>query len=311
MVDTINIKLGVEQVGNIDLLDIVPQFLQDVSEHTFEGGNVSITGKLKNLKVSVSPNSVSVKNGSLTKWYLGDNLKIMSRKDIEKAFEKLSDTLHLPINKAKVTRFDFGKNLMLEFNTSLYLPYFGSNGRYVRLEQSKGLNYKITDRALCFYDKIAEMKSKGDYIPPLYEGRNVIRYEKRYQSNVAKYFKREMIFAETLFEEQFYADLVADWYNDYLNIQKQKIFKLDMTSVSTKEQMKLMGVLSLVKELGGKLAALQDIKERQSKGLLNKNQAYDLRELIKQSQKLSLHHSENELIKELDKKMADAVMYCS
>ncbi|WP_298392384.1 hypothetical protein, partial [Hydrotalea sp.] len=109
--DTISIKLGIEQAGNIDLLACIPAYLQDVSKHIFEGSKVVITGKLKNLKVSVTDNAVSVKDGSLTKWYLGNNLGILNRSNIENAFHQLSDTLHLPMYKADVKRFDFGKNI--------------------------------------------------------------------------------------------------------------------------------------------------------------------------------------------------------
>lgn len=307
--DTINFKLGIEKVGKIKLLEYVPQFLQDVSTHSYENGNISISGKLKNLKVSVSENAITIKNGSLTKWYLDNNLRIMTMRDIKQAIIKLSDTVHLPMNKADVISFHFGKNIITEHETSLYLPYLGSNGRYIRLEQPKGLNYKITGRELSFYDKISEMKKRNDFIPPLYEGKNVIRYEKRYERNLTKYFNREMILAETLYEEQFYVSIINDWYNDYLNIQKQKKIKPDMTTIKTKEQMKMLGVLTLVKDLGGKLAALQDLKERQSKGELTKKQAHDLKQLIEKSQTLKFQLIESDLIIELDKKMNNAIKY--
>lgn len=307
--DTISIRLGIEQAGNIDLLASIPAYLQDVSEHLFESGKVAITGRLKNLKVSVTDNAVSVKDGSLTKWYVGDNLKMLSRGDIQKAFEKISDTLHLPMQKADVKRVDFGKNLMLNHPAPAYLPYLGSNGRYTRLEQKTALNYKITGRELCMYDKIAEMKSRGDYPPPLYNGRHVIRFEKRYLQNIAKYFNRESVTVQTLYDENFYMGLINDWYKDYLSIQKQKTFKIDMSMITTKEQMKMLGVLALVEKQGGKLEAFENIKERQTKKELTKKQAHDLKELIEQSLKMKLQTKESDLIIELNNKMKDAVKY--
>lgn len=307
--DTISIRLGIEQAGNNDLLACIPAYLQDVSEHIFEGGKVAITGKLKNLKVSVTDNAVTVKDGSLTKWYLGDNLKMLSRGDIEKAFTKMSDTLHLPMNKADVKRLDFGKNLMLTHNVNAYLPYLGSNGRYTRLEQKTALNYKITGRELCVYDKIAEMKSRGDVPPPLYDGRHVFRYEKRYLQGIAKYFDRASVTVKTLYDEPFYMCLVNDWYKDYQSIQKQKIFKIDMSMITTKEQMKMLGVLALVEQQGGKMAAFENIRERQTKRELTKKQAHDLKELINQSLNLKLQTKESDLIIELNNKMEEAVKY--
>lgn len=308
--DTISIRLGIEQAGNTNLLATIPKYLENrkagLDEQT---GNKWITGRLANLKVIVTKNAVVVKDGSLTKYYLGDNLKMLSRGDIQRAFENISDTLHLPMNKADVKRFHFGKNLMVNCNAALYLAHLGSNGRYIRLEQKTALNYKITCRELCIYDKMAEMKYRRDLIPPLYDGRNVIRYEKRYLQNIAKYFKQECITVETLYDEPFYMALVNDWYSDYLNIQKQKIFKIDMSTITTKEQMKMLGVLSLVERQGGKLAAFENIKERQIKKELTKKQAHDLKELIEQSLKLKLQTKESDLIIELNSKMKDAVKY--
>ena len=307
--DTISIKLGIEHIGNIDLLATIPNYLQDVSEHFYEGGNTAITGRLKNLKVVVTSQAISVKNGSLTKWYLGNNLGILSRGDIERAFNQLSDTLHVPINKADVKHFDFGKNIALAHPVSLYLNYLGSNGKYTRLEQKTALNYKITGRELCIYDKLAEMKSRGDTPPPLYHNSNMFRYEKRYLQGIAKYFNRASVTVATLYDEHFYKGLIEDWHKDYVNIQKQKTLKIDMDMVTTKEQMKMLGVLALVEMQGGKLAAFENIKERQTKKDLSKKQAYDLKELINQSLNLKLQTKQSDLIIELDSKMKEAVKY--
>ena len=307
--DTISIKLGIEHIGNIDLLATIPNYLQDVSEHFYEGGNTAITGRLKNLKVVVTSQAISVKNGSLTKWYLGNNLGILSRGDIERAFNQLSDTLHVPINKADVKHFDFGKNIALAHPVSLYLNYLGSNGKYTRLEQKTALNYKITGRELCIYDKLAEMKSRGDTPPPLYHNSNMFRYEKRYLQGIAKYFNRASVTVATLYDEHFYKGLIEDWHKDYVNIQKQKTLKIDMDMVTTKEQMKMLGVLALVQMQGGKLAAFENIKERQTKKDLSKKQAYDLKELINQSLNLKLQTKQSDLIIELDSKMKEAVKY--
>lgn len=307
--DTISIKLGIEHIGNVDLLATIPNYLQDVSEHIYESGNTAITGRLKNLKVIVTNQAVSVKDGSLTKWYLGNNLGILTRGDIERAFKQLSDTLHLPIAKADVKRLDFGKNINLSHPVTAYLAYLGSNGRYTRLEQKTAINYKITGRELCMYDKLAEMKSRGDVPPPLYNGCNMFRYEKRYLQGISKYFNRANVTVASLYDEHFYMALVNDWYNDYLNIQKQKTFKLNMDMITTKEQMKVLGVLALVEMQGGKLAAFENIKERQTKKELTKKQAHDLKELINQSLNQKLQTKESDLIIELDSKMKEAVKY--
>lgn len=309
MVDTINIRLSKESAGNIDFPALIPPLLQNVKYGEDEAGNRWHTGRLGNFKVIVSDNAVTVKDGSLTKWYLGDNLKILSRSDIKKAIEKMSDCLHLPIKEADVRAFHFGKNIPVKYPVSLYLPYLGTNGRYTRLEQKSTINYKIVERELCIYDKIAEMKHKGDMPPPLYDGKNILRYEKRYNKNLTGYFSIATIKAATLYDEDFYMRIITDWHKDYLNIQKQKQFKLNTEMITTKEQMKMLGVLSLIEMQGRKLAAINDVVERYRKRILTKKQAHDLKELINQAANLKLQTKESDLIIELDKKMKEAVSY--
>ena len=113
MFDTINFKLTRSDYNGADFLSEVPCYITDVSEHLYSNGIV-ITGSLGNLKISCNEYQVKVKDGSLCKWYLGDNLQTMNRKDTKMAIEKLSDLLHIPMNKAMVTRIDVSQNFIMK-----------------------------------------------------------------------------------------------------------------------------------------------------------------------------------------------------
>ena len=305
--DTITIKLRGENVPNTDLLSEVPSYLQGLSEHNFGNGTI-ISGKLGNLNVTVNERAVKVEN-SLCKWYLNNNLQVMARSDIEKAFEKLSDVLHLPIQKADVISFHYPKNVMLKHDVSLYMPCLGTLSHYNRLEQPHGLNYKGVGRELAFYNKIREMKYSREPIPALYTGKQIGRFELRYRSGLCKHFNKPAIHASCLYNEAFYIQVNNDLHKTYLNITKQRKFKTDLDMIQTKEQYKLMGVLSLVKLQGGEMEALKNINEKLSKGLLTKKQAHDLRELIKKCCQQKLVTVENELITEIDSKMNEAFKF--
>lgn len=307
--DTINIRLSREQAGKVDLMASVPALLKNVKYGEDEAGKNWFIGRVDSFKVVVNDNAVSVKDGSLTKYYFGNNLKIMGRSDIEKAIQKLSDELHLPFARADVKALHFGKNISVKYPVSLYLPYLGNNGRYIRLEQKTALNYKITGRELCIYDKKAEMKHRGDFLQELYKNCQVLRYEKRYLQNISKYFNCQSLKVANLYDESFYINLVKDWYNDYLKIQKQKTVLIDMEMITTKEQMKMLGVLSLVERMGGKFAAIQNISERYKTGKLTKKQAHDLKELVRQSTGLKMQTKNSDFVIELDSKMKQAVKY--
>lgn len=298
-VDTINFKLNADKAGKSNFLATIPAYLSNVVVSTFEDGNSAIIGKLGNLIVSVKSDSITIKNGSLTKWYKGNNLEMLNRKEIKEAIEKLSDVLHLPINEAKVIRFDYGINFQTKHKPTLYLPYLGNNGRYTRLEQKNGLNYKITGRELCLYDKIAEMKIKRDFIPPQFVG-NYGRIEKRFKTGLPNYFKCESVQVKTLFNDFFYQHLLTDLHADYLKIDKQNLLKTDLSMITKKRELNKLGLIALIEKNGGKIAMLNSFDEQYKLGNLTKKQAHDLKNEIKNCTQNKLLISESELVKELD-----------
>jgi hypothetical protein len=305
--DSITLILNKADAGNIDLLAEVPVNLASHSQHDY-GTGLIVGGKLANLNVSVNESRVKVSN-SLTKYYLGNNLQTMRRCDIQRAIEKMSDELHLPMSKAIVSKFDFAKNISVIHDVPLYFNYLGTNARFERFQSKAGLNYKVTDRQLVFYDKIAEMKRNREPMQELYQNRNMLRIESRYERQVAKYFNRPIITANDLYDEQFYMQVNFDWYKNYCRIQKLKTFKIDMSTITTKEQFKNMGVLALVQMQGGEMSALQNIDERFKKRELTKKQAHDQRQLVKDCCKQKIQTCQSELIVELDRKVKESVKY--
>ena len=141
MFDSVNFKLTRSDYDRADFLSEVPCYITDVSEHHFQNG-VVFTGSLGNLKVSCNEYQIKVKDGSLCKWYLGDNLQTMGRKDTERAVEKLSDLLHLPMDKAQVTRIDVSQNFIMKHPPSVYLNHLGVLKGATRLEEPNTLYYR-------------------------------------------------------------------------------------------------------------------------------------------------------------------------
>ena len=86
---------------------------------------------------------VNLKDGSLCKYYLGDNFQTLGRGDTKQAIEMLSDTLHLPLHKATVTRIDIAQNYIVKHPTSVYFNHLGNCMFNERLVQPDGLYYKI------------------------------------------------------------------------------------------------------------------------------------------------------------------------
>ncbi len=308
MYDNIDFKVRGFEVGGIDFLSQTPLYFDVTGEHCFNGENV-ITGKLDGLRISASQRGVNVTDGSLCKWYLGDNFKTMERGDIQRAIEKLSDTLHLPMEKASVTRIDLAQNFIMKYPTEVYFNHLGSNYPCKRLEQPDGLYYSKHDTLLVFYDKVKEQRAKGQTIPELYTNRNTLRYEMRYKARLKDTFKVDRVTGAMLYEEQFYMDIVKRWKKAYKDIKKINDITLNFKAMAGKKDLYKLALASLIEQQGGELAMIQQINELFKKGKIKKKQSYDLRQAIKEASRASIATVESDVIKELDKKIEDVVRF--
>lgn len=309
MFDTVYFRLYKEVAGDVDLLTKIPCCLNNVGEHYYNNEPI-ITGDLNGLKISLNTNQLKVKDGSLCKWFLGDNFKTMGRSDTQKAIEKLSDILHLPMGKATVTRLDVAQNFITMHPPEVYFNHLGELRYTERLLQPSGLYYKGSNLSLCFYDKNKEQKSHRRPIPDLYQNRNVLRYEQRYTSRVASQMGVSEVTGALLYDEAFYQEVLNRWREKYEAIQKVNDISLNFEAMKTKQQLYKMGVLSIVQMAGGAMKMYEQIREAQNQGKLTKKQAFDLRKTVKDALEVREGLTvQNEAIKELNKKVAEAIKY--
>lgn len=310
MYDSVNLRLLQSDVADVSFLEETATHLQDVGEHQYGNDSIVLTGRLGGLKISLNEYQLKIKDGSLCKWFLGDNFQTMGRGDVQRAIEKLSDTLHLPVDKATVTRLDVAQNFICKHPPFVYLNHLGALRYATRLQEPSGLYYQQTGGRLCFYDKNKEQKSKREPIPPLYQNRNVLRYEQRYTQRLATQFNVVNVTGALLYDETFYIEVLKRWRDTYYNIKKINDVTLNFSQMKSKQQLYKMGVLSLVKQAGGELYFMEQIDEAQNSGELTRKQAYDLRQAVKEACKVESGLTvQNEAIKELDRKVADAVKF--
>ena len=309
MLDTVNFSLTQAETEGVDFLAEVTPSLDRVAEHNYNG-NIVVTGSLGNYSVSINHWQVRVKDGSLCKWYMGDNFKRMGRRDIQHAIEKLSDELHLPMEKASINRLDVAENIITRHPVSVYLSHLGVLPYAHRLVEPDALNYKKRDERLCFYDKIKEQRSKGVEIPELFSKSNVLRYEHRYIRRLGATFKVERVTGAMLYDEAFYMNLLKRWRDSYRAISKINDVVLNFNAVKTKQQFMRMGLLAWIGDMGGEIVMLNQIAEAQRCGNLTTKQAHDLRLAVKDACQLREGFTvKSDIITELDKKIAEAVRY--
>lgn len=311
MYDTVFLCLSQADVSGVDFLEGVPRFLDNVVECRCNGV-VSVTGDLNGLYVAVTGQRLRIRGGSLCKYLLGDNCQTIGRNDTKRAIEKLSDSLHLPMDKASVTRMDVAQNFIMRHPVAVYLNHLGVMGHADRLEEPSGLYYRLNGGRLCFYDKNREQRDKKETISDLYSNRDVLRYERRYTQRIAAIFGVNEVTGATLYNEAFYIQVLNAWKADYQAIQKINDIDttLNFSEMRTVPQFNKACIRLAVKGAGGLIQFLDQIKEAQQRGEIDKVQACRLRKAVTDAcQEESGHTTRNEAIEELDKKVADAVRF--
>lgn len=168
MLDTVKLKLTQAEEKGVDFIEDIPPRLDpgSVAVHNFNGIPI-VTGRLGNLILSMSPWQVKINGGSLCKWMLGNNYQAMERTDVQRAIERLSDILHLPIERAIVTRLDVGLSMPVDQPCRNYFNHLGLLRNAERLRQPNALYYYRHRQAecICFYDKNREQRDNREPIP--------------------------------------------------------------------------------------------------------------------------------------------------
>ena len=303
MFDSIKFYIPQERVSNIDMLAQTPVYLHKIKEYR-EAGRISYSGKLDNLNIHVSERGVSIK-GSLAKYYLGDNIKVLARSDTEQAIGKISDELHLPVADADVSRIDFAHNFKMQYEPTTYYRYLGDQQYLTRFLNAKSLYYNSSNRTLLFYDKLAEAKKNSSVsIPELLKDKNILRYEMRYKRRLGKQLKEPEITASTLFKEEFYIKLIDRYISDYESIHKNAQFSLNTDKMDSPKDFWRQMALLKIDEIGVN-NVMQMIEEWRAKDVFSNKTYYSrLKKEIREYSKQYEADDSAPLIQELDNKVS-------
>jgi hypothetical protein len=308
--DTIGLWLPFERAGNTKLLIDVPKNLDRVKKITDESGQACLTGYLGgNLKVNVSLQGVSIK-GSLSKYFLSDNLQSLTRSDTQRALEKMSDSLHVEISKALVRRIDFAVNLMMDQRPVAYYLFLGNSRYRKRSEIESSLYYSASSMQVVFYDKIREMKSGRLNVPIEFEQSNVLRLEMRARNRLQMTFNRAEINAELLQNEKFYIEVADKLLEEYEAIEKLKTINFHLNTMKSPKDFWQQVQADWIKRTGGELAALERVEQiRRHDAFKNPEYYSRLKREIKQLCQAPDLTTDSMLVHELDKKVRRVKAY--
>lgn len=166
--------------------------------------------------------------GSLPRLIYPDNTFMLSREEVQKCIEMLSDKLHFDMNNINVTRIDVAATLEMKYPVKLYLDCLGELQNFKKCLSVKDetLYYMQENekylQKLIFYDKLCEFLKKHKVHPKGVKGVNLLRYEREWYKVLPAQLKEPEVKGRTLYDERFYHKIVELWAESYFAIAKRK-----------------------------------------------------------------------------------------
>ncbi|MGC4100383.1 phage/plasmid replication domain-containing protein [Ferruginibacter sp.] len=185
----------------------------------FVRGTFSVTGN----------NNCLVIEGSLAKYFNGNNVDNFDWKFVKPAIKMLSHELGLPIERGTLLRIDTACNIELDQPVPEYFPELNYLRFYQRIHNRETTLRFMSNQEniqLLFYDKLAEIGSKNyrdKEIGEILGYKNLLRYEVQIQERAAKALGMRKIKTVHLYSTSFYKKLLDDWYSKYCDIEKRAL----------------------------------------------------------------------------------------
>lgn len=271
MYDTIHFRLPYIRGEENHLLSFY-----DITRNTERNGVSWFRLNVENLQVTIYTSTIWIK-GSLVKYHLGDNLQSLTCDTTRLAIEELSDTLHLEMDKAMVQRIDVAANLPMTSFANTYFPVLGEHPDLSRVRKSNtSLAYeqkcKQQSHYLLFYDKTEEMDKRMGQI---------LRYEDRWMGDLQKQLNYPEIEGKTLYDKDFYMNVISLWKDDYLKIQKVRtpLLRLEAPLSKASEAKNAMCYLAL---RNMPIESLIEAREYIKANIPDKQNAYRFEKSIKE-----------------------------
>ena len=241
MIDTLHIFMEREQITEkmLNQLDNLERnkVIQDVSMQTFSNsGIIRKQGMLKGIKLSWGENSIKLK-GSLSRYYLGNNLDYLEIDSTKDAIDQLCEDLKINIGDFKVTRVDMAATINMQYPVLNYLEHLESLSNHKKIQYgNETIYFKNTLRTFQFYNKLLQMKKK----PGRKKTFNILREAQlsiedhylRVELQLTKKIEDQLkmdqkLKVRDLYNPTIYAKLVNCWYKYFTKVKtKRKILDL-------------------------------------------------------------------------------------
>lgn len=169
--------------------------------------------------------------GSLAKWYFGNNVQTLTLAQAKKAVRDLGVALGVgdAVFKAKVNRVDFSSVVCTELTPVYYfnlMDYLNGFRRSLKDGETTLYYDRATrDKVVKAYDKTLEATDTGMEIPENYRGKNLFRFEVVYYSTeINRVFNKQKNLKEVtlkdILTERAFNHFADTWLGYYERIQK-------------------------------------------------------------------------------------------
>ena len=308
--DSISLWLPSENAGVKLLSSQIVCKLSGVTQSIQENGIESYSGGLgSNLRVRILEHGLSL-NGSISKYFLSNNIECLSRAATEQAIEKLSDELSLPMKDAKLKKLDYAVNLVMKQKPDSYFPLFGESRYFKRAQFDSTLYYINTQRKLRIYDKSKESKKLLLRLPAALQVANLLRFELALQGKLCNQFNCPELTASSLYQEPFYMAVIDKLLQEYQAIRKNKVINLNFDAMKSPKDFWLQVNSDWIQRIGGEQAALGIVERMKGKDAFSKPEYYSrLKKEIREAAALPAASEDSPLLKELDEKMKRVKSY--
>lgn len=299
--DTVNFFLDGAEIPPKEIDHLCGMLPQDgVNKTTGERWS---TGNISNLKVTVSQLGVSIK-GSLAAFLYPTNTLTVSRQEARHALEKLSDSLHLDMTKARISRVDVSTSFLMAYQPTAYYDVLGSLSYFYRQPVGRTTLYYHRGRSdrqtLCFYDKEREVTANHKALPKVYaDCGNVLRYEARINGRVANQLNEKQVTGATLCDSAFFRKVGLFWASTYQNINKTYT-QYDMSKINNAREAKdFLCSVALAKMGASEVSRL--ISQMKAQGVLSDPKYYTrLKRMMAELAEKGRCTDRNDLASELD-----------
>lgn len=222
---------------------IDPEVLAKVKPNRMEGFH----GRLGNLSIRQYPSGVVV-SGSLPKYLRGENVTLLTRKELLDAIRKLERETGLDARSSILWEVEFGATIPVDHPPRNYMAGWGTISRFPKFSYGDGttVGYSVTRRSFQGYDKGWEMRQKEHKaLPPGFPGPHAIRLEFKIKRGMKAELGRTFNLWE-LSEENAFSLLRNRWAGWYRRIPKAKVFMLEAHPTTFGELRRVLAVKGML-----------------------------------------------------------------